>query len=165
MQHVVGILITIVVFSGINNVARADQLNLIINGKAIHLDAPSGMTLNEKNWGIGLQYDYELINTRWLPFTTVSGFIDSMNKPSYYAGGGLLRRYAVGEHGGNALNLDAGVIAFMMTRADYKNYQLFPGVLPVFSFGTRSVALNMTYIPKVHPKLVALWFFQLKLAL
>ena len=65
------------------------------------------MTMNEENWGLGLQYDYGLINDR----------------------------------------------------------QPFPGVLPAFSLGNRKMALNLTYIPKVHPKLIPLWFSQLKVAL
>jgi len=148
-----------------STVAQADQLNLLVNGKAIHLGVPAGTSLNEKNWGLGLQYDYNLINDKWLPFTAVSGFIDSMDKPSYYAGGGLLRRYQIGHIRNEALNLDAGVIAFLMTRNDYKNQRPFPGILPAFSFGTRKAAINLTYIPKVHPKLIALWFIQLKFAL
>jgi hypothetical protein len=31
--------------------AQADQWSLLINGKAIHLDALSGSDLNEDNWG------------------------------------------------------------------------------------------------------------------
>lgn len=148
-----------------NQTAQANQLNLIINGKAIHLGLPKGATMNEKNWGLGLQYDYALINNKWMPFTTISGFIDSMKQPSYYAGGGLLRRYPVGRRNGATINLDAGIIAFLMTRDDYKNHQPFPGILPAFSFGTDKVAINLTYIPKVQPKLMPLWFLQLKLAL
>ena len=145
--------------------ARADQLNLIINGKAIHLGVPSGITMNEENWGLGLQYDYALINDKWLPFSTFSGFIDSLKNPSYYVGGGLQRRYAVGRLHGETLNFDAGIIAFLMTREDFNNNQPFPGILPAFSFGIRKFAVNLTYIPKIQPKLIPLWFFQLKLAL
>jgi hypothetical protein len=144
---------------------QASQLNLLVNGKAIHLGVPTGKTMNEKNWGLGLQYDFTPINEKWVPFTTISGFIDSMNQPSYYAGGGLLRRFPVGHRQGEVLNLDAGIIAFLMTRDDYKNSNPFPGILPAFSFGTRKAAINLTYIPKVHPKLIPLWFLQLKFAL
>jgi len=145
--------------------AAAGQLNLVVNGKALHLGVPAGMTMNENNWGLGLQYDFELINHRWMPFTAVSGFIDSMDMPSYYAGVGLMHRYPLSRHFSTALNLDTGLIAFMMTRDDYKNSQPFPGVLPAFSIGNRKLALNLTYIPKVQPKMMPLWFFQLKFAL
>jgi hypothetical protein len=35
----------------------------------------------------------------------------------------------------------------------------------VLSVGTKNVALNITYVPKVEPKSVPLWFFQLKVSL
>jgi len=165
LQRLVRIYLPAVILAGCCQWATAGQLNLIINGKAVHLGVPAGMTMNENNRGLGLQYDYELINDRWLPFTAVSGFIDSMNNLSYYAGGGLMRRYPLGRHLGTVLHFDAGGIAFLMTREDFNNRQPFPGILPAFSLGNREIALNLTYIPKVHPKLMPLWFFQLKVAL
>lgn len=144
---------------------HAGQLNLIINGKAIHLGGPTGTVMNENNWGLGLQYDYDLIDDKWLPIAMASGFIDSVNQPSYYAGGGLLRRYNIGQYQDNPLFFDVGIIAFLMTRNDHNNNEPFPGLLPAFSFGTQKVALNLTYIPKIHPKLIPLWFLQLKVQL
>ena len=47
-----------------------------------------------------------------------------------------------------------------MTRKNFKNEQPFFGALPYVSVGTSDVAINVTYIPSVSPKLVALWFFQ-----
>ena len=151
--------------TGYCQTVHAGQLNLIVNGKAIHLGVPTGMTMNEENWGLGLQYDYELIDDKWIPFATISGFIDSLDNPSYYAGGGILRRYSVGQYKEKTLHFDIGAIAFLMTREDHKNNEPFPGVLPVFSFGSRKAAINITYIPKIQPKLVPLWFLQLKFAL
>ena len=52
-----------------------------------------------------------------------------------------------------------------MTRKGYKDNQPFLGMLPAFSVGTKRVSVNMTYIPKVDPKAVPLWFFQLKISL
>ena len=163
--HALRALLVILILTANIHMVRADQLSLIVNGKAIHLGVPAGMTMNEKNWGLGLQYDFALIHEHWLPFTTVSGFIDSMENPSFYAGGGLMRRYPLGRHLGTTLHLDAGVVAFLMTREDFNNRQPFPGVLPAFSIGNNRVAMNLTYIPKVHPKLIPLWFFQLKFAI
>lgn len=140
--------------------AMGGELSLLVNGKAVHINTPAGKNLNEKNWGLGLQYDLEMINKKWLPFAMVSGFIDSNKNPSYYAGGGALRRFQF-----DGTHLDLGAIGFVMTRKDFKNDRPFFGVLPAFSVGTDRVSLNMTYIPKVHPKAVALWFFQLKINL
>ena len=140
--------------------AVADELSLLVNGKAIHINTPPGKNLNEKNWGLGLQYDWDLKDSKWIPFAAASGFIDSNKNPSYYAGGGALRRFEFG-----SVHADLGAIGFLMTRKNFKNDRPFPGVLPALSVGTQSVALNVTYIPKVEPKAVPLWFFQLKIRL
>jgi len=140
--------------------AEADELSLLVNGKAIHINAPAGKNLNESNWGMGFQYDLAPIHGgNWVPFAMASGFSDSNKNPSYYVGGGLLRRFET--TGG--LRADIGVIGFAMTRKNYKNDKPFLGALPAFSLGTKRFAVNMTYIPKVDPKMVALFFFQLKI--
>lgn len=144
--------------------AAADQWSLILNGKAIHLDPPATTHYNEKNWGAGFQYDFNSPDGKWIPFVTASGFSDSNRNPSYYAGGGALRRFQLtgGEQG---LHVDAGLVAFLMTRQGFRHDQPFPGILPVLSFGTERVSVNVTYIPKVDPKMVAILFFQLKIGL
>ena len=142
----------------------ADQWSLLLNGKAIHLENPPGTNYNEKNWGAGVQYDFTSTDSKWRPFLTASGFKDSNKNPSYYAGGGTMRRFAFGTDK-NSLHLDAGVVAFAMTRKDFKNGNPFPGVLPVISLGTDRVALNITYIPKVDPKMIPLLFLQLKIGI
>jgi hypothetical protein len=140
--------------------ARANELSLLINGKAIHINAPSGENLNESNWGAGFQYDWTSVyENRWVPFVMASGFSDSNSNPSYYAGGGVLRRFETD----NGLRFDIGAIGFAMTRKGYKDDKPFLGALPAFSAGTKNFAVNMTYIPKVDPKMVALFFFQLKI--
>lgn len=144
--------------------AHSDQWSLLLNGKAIHLENPPGTDYNEKNWGAGIQYDFDMTDSKWVPFISVSGFKDSNGNPSYYAGGGSMRRFALGESK-QALHFDAGLVAFVMVRQDFMNGDPFPGVLPVFSFGSDRVALNMTYIPKVQPKMVPLLFFQLKIGI
>lgn len=141
--------------------AHAGDLSLLLNGKAIHLDEPPGSDLNEANWGLGLQYEWSEKGRDWIPYVTASGFIDSVNNPSFYAGGGYLRRWQLNK----TWHADAGWIAFLMTRQDFNDGQPFPGILPVFSFGTDHIALNATYIPKVDPKMVSLLFFQLKIKL
>lgn len=142
--------------------AAAGNLSLLVNGKAIHLEEKPGVTYNERNWGAGLQYDFEPVaDGRWVPFVTASGFSDSNENPSYYAGGGAMRRYAVGpDHWG--AHAELGIVAFLMTRKNFHNGDPFFGALPVASVGTERVAINMTYIPKVDPKMVPILFFQVK---
>ncbi len=143
---------------------QADQWSLLLNGKAVHLDKPAGTHFNEKNWGAGIQYDFKMTDSKWIPFVTASGFKDSNGNPSYYAGGGSLRRFSSGTDK-NSLRLDAGVVGFLMIRRGYMNGKPFPGLLPVVSIGNDRVALNITYIPKVDPKMVPIFFFQLKIGL
>ena len=144
--------------------AQAAQWSILLNGKAVHLEKSTGTKFNEENWGAGVQYDFDMTDSKWVPFVSFSGFKDSNSNPSYYAGGGTMRRFSFGEDKG-ALHLDAGVVAFLMTRQGFKNGQPFPGILPVVSFGTDRIALNVTYIPQVDPKLVPIFFFQLKIGL
>ena len=152
-------ILIVVLFGFSGRTAGADQLSLLMNGKAIHLNSANN-NFNEKNWGAGVQYDWTPIREHWIPFVTASGFKDSNRNPSYYAGGGIMRRYQF-----NDLHIEAGVVGFVMTRKDFRNEKPFPGVLPAFSLGTKNVSVNMTYVPKVDPKSVPLVFFQLKIKL
>lgn len=139
---------------------QAGTLNIIINGKAIHLtDAPAGTSFNENNYGAGFQYDFDEIDGKWVPFITASGFNDSFKNASYNAGGGAMRRFKFS----NNWHFDAGLYAFAMTRKDVKNNSPFLGVLPVVNVGTDMISVNMTYVPKVRPKFAELLFFQLKI--
>ena len=140
--------------------AEAGDMSLLVNGKAIHINVPEGKDLNEKNWGLGMQYDWDVVNKKWVPFAAASGFSDSNRNPSYYAGGGAMRRFQFDD-----THVDIGLFAFVMTRKDFRSDQPFLGALPVFSVGTSRFSVNMTFIPKVHPKAVPLWFFQLKVSL
>ena len=148
----------------VNNTSHAGQFSVLFNGKAIHLNDTSNKNYNEENWGAGVQYEYGKSDNKWIPFTTISGFLDSHKNPSYYAGGGYVRRFMLSEKM-QQLHFDAGLIAFLMSREDYRDGDLFPGVLPMMSLGTKHAAINVTYIPEVAPKMVELWFFQLKLTL
>jgi len=144
--------------------AFSGELSLLLNGTAKHIHPPADTHYNENNWGAGLHYDFAPKENRWVPFLTASGFRDSFKRPSYYAGGGFMRRYEIAPQL-DGLRAEAGVVMFLMTREDYKDDKPFFGVLPAFSLGTRRVAVNVTYIPKVHPKMTALLFFQLKVAI
>ena len=146
-----------------SGLVRADNLSLLVNGKSIHTNKNKNTQYNESNYGFGLHYELAKSTQSWIPFVTVSGFKDSHNQASYYAGGGYMRRMMLSRKL-NYLHLDAGMIGFVMTRQDYKSGEPFVGALPALSLGTRDISVNVTYIPKVHPKMAELWFFQLKLS-
>ncbi len=135
----------------------AGQLHGIINGKAYHFDR--SRNFNEKNWGFGFEYDFER-SGNWIPLVTGSTFKDSNNQTSNYLGGGTKYRFMLGA-GESSWHLDAGVVAFLMTRKDYNGKKPFFGALPFISVGNEYVAVNATYIPSVSPKFASLMFFQL----
>lgn len=62
------------------------------------------------------------------------------------AGGGIKRRFLL-PFGARGVHVDLGAVGFMMTRHDVNDNQVFPGILPAFSVGTRQFALNFTYLP------------------
>lgn len=144
--------------------AYADEFSVLLNGKAIHLDSQPGVTYNENNWGVGFQYDMKPVEEKWVPFFTASEFKDSNKNTSYYFGGGFLHRTNF-DWGKTPMHFDAGAIAFLMKRKGFNDGDLFPGILPAVSLGTPRFAVNMTFIPKIDPKMVPILFFQLKITL
>ncbi len=136
--------------------SSAEGLGLVVNGKSIHFE---GDGWNEENWGLGLQYDFPRQGS-WTPFLNAGGYLDSLHNNSYYAGGGYRYRIDSLSREDDSLRLEVGASAFVMTREDHLNNRPFLGALPVITLGTRQVDVNMTYIPRVHPKMVDLVFFQ-----
>lgn len=141
--------------------AQAGDIYLLINGHSEHFgDAPDGSKLNEKNYGVGLQYEISENKRLGLkPFVTLSIFKDSNSNWSGYAGGGYLKRFKISNNG---FHVDMGVAGFLMVRKRFNRGMPFPGALPFTSFGTNRISINVTYIPKLIPDMVPLWFFQLK---
>ncbi len=146
--------------------AHAGELYFVLNGKSIHLDKKPGLNLNEKNLGAGFQYEFKNFNKHWIPYLNAGGFSDSFEKPSYYVGGGITRRYKLPWQS-MGLHLDAGLTGFVMTKADVNDNNPFPAVLPMMSIGNKNVALNITYIPALNDSELStnLWFMQLKFRL
>lgn len=137
--------------------ALADDAYLVINGKSFHME---DRNFNEKNVGIGFEWDITQ-DSSWIPFVAASEFKDSRNNPSRYLGGGLKYRYYLGDDQEGWYS-DLGMISFLMTRHDYKDNNPFFGILPFATLGYGPVALNFTYIPRVTPKSVPLFYIQAK---
>jgi hypothetical protein len=135
--------------------AHAGELHLIVSGTAQHA---GDNDFNEENWGLGFEYDLEMRNN-WIPFYTGASFLDSNDNVSHYLGGGAKRRFLLGRDP-DGLHLDAGVVGFLMVRKGYKSGDPFPGALPFISFGNKYLALNVTYVPQVDPKMVEFFYFQ-----
>jgi len=137
------------------NIIVADELHLIVSGKAIHF---SDGEYNENNNGLGFEYDFDERNN-WIPLITGVSFSDSNNQTSNYLGGGVKRRFHL-SNDPKGFHFDAGIIGFVMTRHDYKNNDPFLAALPFVSIGFEWVAINITYVPKIKPKMVAFMYFQ-----
>ena len=135
---------------------KAEELHLIVSGKAIHFDDKE---YNESNWGLGFEYDLDQ-RGNWIPFATGASFKDSNKQTSNYLGGGAKRRYKL-TNGDNAIHVDAGLVGFLMTRKDHNDGDPFLGALPFVSLGNDYVSLNATYVPRVTPKSVPFVYFQL----
>ncbi|MFA5531290.1 MAG: hypothetical protein WDA11_11550 [Thiohalomonadaceae bacterium] len=138
--------------------AHAGQFALLLNGHAIHLREAPGFE-NEANYGLGLQYDFRR-NGRTLPFGFLVGFQDSHRDPSYAAGGGyrwrLVERF---------IDFDVGLTAMLMTRRTFNGGEPFPAILPMAMLGVGRVALNVLYVPDVHPEFVPVVFLQMRYAI
>jgi hypothetical protein len=152
------LLIILSLLLGFTASSLADELHVVINGKAIHLDAGD---YNEKNWGLGVEYTFTP-KDNWIKFLNASYFKDSSYNTSTYLGGGMKRRYRLDDEKDGCF-VDLGAIAFLMTRKDYKDNDPFPGILPFAAIGKGPVTLNMTYIPEVTPKHKDLLYFQILL--
>ncbi len=166
------ICIPLIVLCASAGTAVAGQLDLIVNGRSHHVN--SDYDWNENNYGLGLEYQYDS-SSRWLWSVNGNAFLDSQNNISYMAGGGLKRRLLQSEHP-VGFYLDAGLIAFIMARADIYDYLPFPGILPTVSFGTQRIGVNLTYLPKaavrdfaqakvVDPNIGGVFFLQFKFRL
>jgi len=148
-------LLTIIFIFSFSQQIFADSLNLIINGKALH---ESKRNYNEDNWGLGFEYNFKE-EKKWINFANGGFFKDSNSNTSKYLGGGSKRRFLLTDDK-DGWHIDAGLTAFVMTRKDFKNNQPFFGALPYLSVGTGKFAVNVTYVPAVSPKSVALIFLQ-----
>ena len=149
------LIIFLTLLLGVAANSLADELHVVVNGKAIHLDDGD---YNEENWGLGAEYTFTPKNN-WIKFVNASYFKDSNYNTSKYIGGGMKRRYRL-DNDEDGWFADLGAIAFLMTREDYKNNDPFPGILPFAAVGKGPVTLNMTYIPEVTPKHKDLLYFQ-----
>lgn len=152
--------------------AEAGETSLIVNGKSFHLN--SSHDWNEENIGAGLEYQFTQ-KSAWKKTLMVNAFRDSTENMSYMAGAGLHRRLFESS-GPSGFSIYAGLNAFLMTREDLDSNEIFPGVLPSLSVGTRRFGLNLTYLPRqavesitqaeiVDPTISGIIFLQFKFGL
>jgi hypothetical protein len=153
--------------AAINPAHAEGTWDIVVNGRSFHLDAAEEW--NEDNWGLGIEREFDT-SSRWVKVALANGLKDSFGEPSYFAGGGVKRRFRMHSD----LYVDVGVIGFVMTREDVNHNQPFPGLLPAVTIGRRRVAVNVTYMPEfvydrvmsgrlIDPAMNGVLFLQLKL--
>jgi hypothetical protein len=156
---------------GFGRSAAADEWNIVLNGKAVHVGA--SREWNEDNWGLGLEREFD-VESRWVKVALANGFKDSANEMSYMAGAGIKRRFPLAPSVGD-LYVDFGLAGFFMTREDVRDNRPFPGVLPTMTLGRESFAVNLSYVPiafanavtnvaLADPGLSGIYFVQFKIA-
>jgi hypothetical protein len=149
-------------------IAAEGTWGIVLNGHAVHVNAEKHW--NDDNWGLGFEKEFNS-SARWVGAAVANAFKDSMDNPSYMAGGTIKRRFRMSS---NHFYFDAGVVGFMMTRHNVNHNEPFPGALPTLTFGARRFAVNVTYMPGsavedvTHAKLLdpaisGVYFIQLKL--
>ena len=153
----------LLVFISIVSPASASEWGVVLNGRSFHVNADRNW--NESNWGLGVEREFQSYGP-WVKIAVANGFVDSRYEMSYMAGAGIKHRRWLG---GGRFYRDLGIVAFLMTRDDINHGKPFLGALPTLTLGTRSVAMNVTYMPagavnhKADPSLHGVLFFQFKL--
>ena len=117
------------------------KLYLDINGKSKHSGGDETQDYNENNYGFGITAEKE--HDKIVQLLTAGGYKNSFNKPSYYAGGGLAKRFGAGDY-----YMDVGGIAGGVTGYDKT---VSPLVAAIMSLGQKDKAkLNMMYAPETE---------------
>jgi len=106
------------------------EIFLNVYGSAKHVEARSG--LNEANYGFGLRSEDGSI------LYEAGAFRDSRDNLSKYAGTGYQYRFRY---------VGVGASAFVMSRPNYRDGNLFLGALPFLTLNAGSIITTITYIP------------------
>lgn len=170
LRRILSVLVLLLAVS--SGTALAGQFDFVVNGRSYHVN--SDYDWNENNLGLGLEYQFDT-SSPWIWTLHGNAFLDSRNNMSYMAGGGLKRRlYQSLSPAG--YYFDAGLAAFVMSRADFNDYLPFPGILPTVSFGMKNLGFNISYVPQfvvrdiahakvLDPNVRGVFFLQMKFRL
>ena len=111
---------------------------LDINGLSKHLN--TDVEYNEQNYGFGVTR--EDVKDKLVKTLTAGGYKNSFGKPSYYAGGGLAKRF------GDDYYMDLGGMVGAATGYDKA---ISPIAAAIMSVGKKDLAkLNMMYAPETE---------------
>ncbi|WP_367607028.1 lipid IV(A) palmitoyltransferase PagP [Legionella sp. W05-934-2] len=100
-------------------------------------------TYNEKAWGGGLGRGFYDEKHNWHGYYGLV-FLDSHKNLEPNIGYAYFKVWEIGQ---TPFELGLGYTAIITARADLNKGRPFPGVLPLVSFGTKTVTAYATYIP------------------
>lgn len=145
---------------------KQGQWFVALNGLSQHFDvAPSyaAQGINQRNWGLGLQYDLPRAPGRnWHWMFNGGGYHDSSNGTAVYLGGAWMVDVIRRQPWQAQLGLQAGI--FHSER--YNGGRVFVALMPVANIGHDNVSLNIAVAPRI-PQIIdaGVVFFQLKVKL
>lgn len=140
----------------------ARRLTLQLPGMSHHFDAPvdaRGRTLthrryNERNWGIGLQFEAPLDGDAaspapWVLKSSFGLMRDSLNAMGLYAGRTLQKRIA--DTPRHSADLGVGAFLFWRTLRFDGPHVVVPALLPAFSVQHKAtgLGLNLVAVPRI----------------
>jgi Antimicrobial peptide resistance and lipid A acylation protein PagP len=133
-----------------SEIENPQKLYLVLNGVSKHFNVDSkydNAPLNEKNWGLGIEYQFPhkaSDSLRWM--VNLGQFHDSFNTNAFYAGGaGLYDLYRK-----NYWYVQTGIQLAFFNSPSYNGGTPFVAPLPIISLGTDAVAANITIIPRLN---------------
>jgi hypothetical protein len=159
--------LTLLCFIFFTQVAFADgSSHIVINGLSKHFDVnqaafPNGV--NEKNFGLGYEYNFEKSPDQSIEWLVNTGFFkDSLNGTAVYAGGaGLIKVLQL-----DSVHLKLGIEGSGFYSSEYNQGRPFIALMPIMNVGTDKFSLNITVIPKISQFIDAgVVFAQLKIKL
>jgi hypothetical protein len=145
------IFLSLIFLCFISQFAFADsQYSLVINGFSKHFDVnqtnfPNG--LNEKNYGFGVEYNFDKNATQTIEWVLNTGFFkDSLNGTAFYGGGaGLVKLCDF-----NPISLKVGLEGSLFYSSEYNQGKPFLAVFPIINIGTDRYSLNIAIIPRIQ---------------
>ena len=140
--------------------------SIVLNGISKHVDVneevfPNGV--NEKNFGLGYEYNFEKSPDKSIEWLVNTGFFkDSLSGTAVYAGGaGLIKVLEI-----DLVHLKLGIEGSGFYSSEYNQGRPFLALMPIMNVGTDKISLNITIIPKVTQFIDAgVVFAQLKIKL
>jgi len=138
--------------------------SLIVNGYSRHFhvdDKYAHTTLNEKNYGLGLEFDYEQSPNDKLRYVNNLGWYkDSLNSTAYYAGGAAFYDVV----GNKDLRFSVGGEITGFYSENYNKGKPFIALVPVANLGNSNYSVNFVLIPRFSQFMESgVAFFQFKM--